>query len=627
MTLVSLPALALLAVGMLAALFLLPGLVLKAVAAVRRRAESPAVLGPLFWHELVTVTRRGSQVRLRVAYALILLVGLLAAFLSQFREVNPIRLLLHGGEFPRERVTAFATTFFQIFLICQLLALTIVAPVFAAGSILEEKDRGTLAFLQTSRLSNREIVLGKLAARLVFVLGLALAGLPVLALSFLIGGVDPPILATSFVAAAMSTASLAAYSVWQATRHAALKTVLANAYSLAIALFLGSGCCASCLGYAHASAISPFALLFVNVNARTGGTFDPIAATMLTVAVHGVLAGFFALLAMGNVRASMPSRSAPVRPPAPKTPRWVEEIAEPASLSASYGESRRERSPPRFVRVPPVDDEQPFLWKERYFGGKLPTFEADAMRGCGLALLVATVLPVTFGVFATAASSDRPQEILNPVFRLTCLALVAFVIPFAGARAVGCVANERQRQTLDSLFAIPVDRSLLLEAKAWAALQWLRFWVIGFGVVAAASAATGAVGIVGVLNIGLLAVVCTAFFFALAVWLSVRCAEAPRALAWYLGIAFGLYLVPPMLAMLFGGIAELLGESKQLFAAVATAAAPPFAVNEIGALPRDRRDLDRQSAHFATLFICVVYTSLSWFLWESARRRFELEGK
>ncbi|MBL8864393.1 MAG: hypothetical protein JNK93_02400, partial [Planctomycetia bacterium] len=167
----------LLAAGVVAGLILLPGLSLKIVAFVRRRRELPAILGPLFWHELVTVTRRGTQVRLRVAYSLLLLTGLAIAFLSQFREVNPIRLILSGGDFPRERVTAFATTFFQIFLFCQLAVLTFVTPVFAGASLIEEKDRGTLAFLQTSLLSNREIVLGKLAARVLFVLGLALTGL------------------------------------------------------------------------------------------------------------------------------------------------------------------------------------------------------------------------------------------------------------------------------------------------------------------------------------------------------------------------------------------------------------------------------------------------------------------
>jgi ABC-type transport system involved in multi-copper enzyme maturation permease subunit len=627
----------LLATGLLVALVLLPGLLLNIVALLRRLrgrpAPAPAILGPLFWHELVTVTRRGTQVRLRSAYTLLLLGGLLVAFLSQFREENPIRLLLHGGDFPRERVTAFATTFFQIFLFCQLTTLTLVAPVYAGAAIIEEKDRGTLAHLQTTLLSNREIVLGKLGARLLFVLALAFTGLPVLAISLLFGGVDPELLAVSFAVAAMSTISLAAYSFWQATRHDSLKPVLANSYTLVIALFFASGCCAACFGYGNFAAVSPFTLLLIGIDGGSFRRFDLFDATIVNLIANGFLAFLFAVLAMGNVRAILhrnpvPSPDSTKWVPANR-PRWVETPPDldPETSLAIVEHTRRDRPPPRFVRVPPIDDDQPFLWKELHFGGRLPSFEADAMRGCGLALLVATLLPVLFGVFVSSISMDRPEAVINPLFRMGSIALVAFIIPLAGARAVGCVANERRRQTLDSLLAIPVERSLILESKAWAALQWLRYWAFGFGALALVSAATGSVGIVNLLAIVALMCAVAAFFLALAVWLSVRCAETPRAMAWYLAIAFALNLVPPMLAVLVGGAADLLGASPQYFTVFTTAVAPPFAIDEISGLPNESRDTDRPAALAASGIACLGFLLGTIILWKSAIRRFECEGK
>ena len=53
-----------------------------------------------------------------------------------------------------------------------------------------DRSRGTLEHMLATDLSDSEIVLGKLAARLMPVLGLIACSLPVLALSTLLGGID-----------------------------------------------------------------------------------------------------------------------------------------------------------------------------------------------------------------------------------------------------------------------------------------------------------------------------------------------------------------------------------------------------------------------------------------------------
>src|SRR5690606_12011793 len=63
-------------------------------------------------------------------------------------------------------------------------------PVFLCGCIASEREARTLDLLFTTSLSDREIVLGKLASRLVLGLQLLFCVLPVISIMQLFGGVD-----------------------------------------------------------------------------------------------------------------------------------------------------------------------------------------------------------------------------------------------------------------------------------------------------------------------------------------------------------------------------------------------------------------------------------------------------
>ena len=67
----------------------------------------------------------------------------------------------------------------------------LAAPAATAGAICLDKARGNLTLLFATDLSDAEIVLGKLAARLVPVLGLILCATPVMSIATLFGGIDP----------------------------------------------------------------------------------------------------------------------------------------------------------------------------------------------------------------------------------------------------------------------------------------------------------------------------------------------------------------------------------------------------------------------------------------------------
>ena len=102
----------------------------------------------------------------------------------------------------------------------------LVAPAATAGAICLDKARGTLDHLLATDLSNAEIVLGKLGVRLVPVLGLVACVLPIVAISGLLGGIDPMAVAGSFLVTtgcAVLGCSLAlTLSVWGRKTHEVL---------------------------------------------------------------------------------------------------------------------------------------------------------------------------------------------------------------------------------------------------------------------------------------------------------------------------------------------------------------------------------------------------------------------
>ena len=73
----------------------------------------------------------------------------------------------------------------------QAIVILLLTPAFVAGTIAEDRQRKVLSYLLASPLSGAEIVLGKLAARLVNLVVLVAVGLPVVSIALFLGGIDP----------------------------------------------------------------------------------------------------------------------------------------------------------------------------------------------------------------------------------------------------------------------------------------------------------------------------------------------------------------------------------------------------------------------------------------------------
>ena len=80
---------------------------------------------------------------------------------------------------------------FAMLCYCQVGAWLLIAPALTASSLAGEREKGLLEGLLLSHLTPAQIVRGKMASALGLIVLLALAGLPVLAVCFLLGGVSP----------------------------------------------------------------------------------------------------------------------------------------------------------------------------------------------------------------------------------------------------------------------------------------------------------------------------------------------------------------------------------------------------------------------------------------------------
>src|SRR4051812_39263032 len=84
----------------------------------------------------------------------------------------------------------------------QLGLVALLAPIFTAGAITQEKDSQTYDILLSTPLSNGQIVLGSLLSRLFFVVTLLVSGIPVFAITQIFGGVAIASIVYSFAIAA-----------------------------------------------------------------------------------------------------------------------------------------------------------------------------------------------------------------------------------------------------------------------------------------------------------------------------------------------------------------------------------------------------------------------------------------
>jgi ABC-type transport system involved in multi-copper enzyme maturation permease subunit len=615
-----------------------------------------SVFGPLYGFELVRLARRGTHLRLRVALVGLLLLGLLATYLTTFPDTDLASLLFGGSESADDgRLQAFGETFLVAFLIVMQAAVLLITPVYAGGAIAEEKERGRLDFLLTSRLSRWEVVMGKFAARLTYVLAVLFTGLPVLLFTLLFGAVSPDRVLAGFTVAAVTAVSVGALAVVLSVYRHTLRDVLLWCYGLLAVTAVVATFCLCGIGAGSGWAVSPVSVVWRLISIWRDMPFMvdqtwPIVRTYSVVQLAA--AGVFLALALWRVRTKLRDEPATTEPPP-----WVQHVFPPhpdeAEPSPPPPPPAEEPPLPDWYQVPKrevftgdepmlirgrgfvvdklTDDTDPFVWKERYFSGRLPLVESRWVSwsvGCGFAAFMFLVLGLLFVAFVTDLSRGRWATEAFSVAARVFLVAGLLTVTLVGVRAAVSVGEERAKQTLVSLLTLPVPRRDILRAKGLAAIVRSKWVLIGIGVALAVGLVTFGLHVAGVLAAVSLVCGYTAFLAAVGLWLSVRCATSLRAVLFLFLVVFGVTVGPLLLGPVLDSVTTGTGDAAEVVRHLSPPYAAWSATEQMGngrdVLTHEREGLLRPVVVFV---VGLTYLVAGWVLWERTLRRFEQEGK
>jgi ABC-type transport system involved in multi-copper enzyme maturation permease subunit len=558
------------------------------------------LIGPLFGWELVRLARRGQDFRARFLLAAGLLLVLTIFTIIWFRATDLYQLFFGTSSVLGARDSArFGEQFTVAFLLAQIAILVLLTPAYAAGAISEEKERKTFIYLLISELSNREIVFGKFLGRLTFLLGVMLAGLPVLALTQVYGGTSEKFLLMGYLITACTVIMLAAVSAAAAMAVDTYRGALFRAYGFAALHSLVGGIY---------PLFSPFAFIPLLWSIETDN--PPLFWTfgLLYCGVELLIAVIAIVMAVLWVRRM---RAQPVRrkpPTEARKKRSAEKSSEVFALSVpespiileetppiALGEGHRvevtepvqkaqmivtaatptEQTPPvpKFRRPkvpkprrfeppddhsdkPPVWSADPFLWKETYSTGLKRTADDDQIRGVFVAigvsagmvfgfLFVISLLTILFSGFSKGG--------IDAAFRILIVSGMGGFFTYLlviGAAAAGSIVRERQRLTLESLLTIPVSKQEILWPKWRVSVTRAWWWglpitlLLPFSLLFSQSPLTAAPAFVLVIgSIPLMA--------SYGLWLSLRCKTMTRAVLWAMPLMGFLALLPVLLNWIF----------------------------------------------------------------------------
>jgi ABC-type transport system involved in multi-copper enzyme maturation permease subunit len=544
------------------------------IVAYLRRLSLLRLVGPVFFYDLLRLSRRGRFVVLRVGYAALLFV-LLALAHEDWAQRYGVRRgdgLFATVQVPLQHMSKLGESVFGMFMSAQFVAVFLITPLYMAGAVADEKERRTLELLFASGLTSREIVMGKLAARLGHVLAVILAGLPILVLLPFWGGVDPNLVLCGFVATAAAAVSVGSFGVWASIRARRPFDAALITYAGVFAYMLISPCIPG------PGAWFTFSTFF---GMAPGGVDlkEMVILLLIFVALHGVAAVVFTVSAIHQLRLvgfdadpEEPWKKSPLRPPPIVYYR------------------RRPRAPIRPLRLA--------IWKERFVERSLLE-DYPVLTGTLVVLFLGLGGPFVLVLLSLLIGGARHQEsnaILRPL-------LVAFAAPaplFVGLSAAWRISRERERYTLDSLLCTALEWRFWVLAKALVPFRNVSFllgivvMLCGVGVIA------GGFNIITIPLLLAMETIHLCFAAALGLFLSARCSSTVRAMMLTLLLLLGLWFVP-----LYLGPASLLS--------------PPVALWQLG-VGYDYRVEEIPQILAAFAVPAAVYGLGTWLLWRGTLR-------
>ncbi|NLF68933.1 MAG: ABC transporter permease subunit [Candidatus Anammoximicrobium sp.] len=407
------------------------------------------ILGPVFQREAVLAPRRPTLYLARTVYVVVLLILMCTAWLV----VAGTQMIHNVGDMAR-----FGAVLFRILAPLQLAVVAFGAAMVCASAVAQEKDRRTLILLLMTRMSNAELVLGKLLASLLNTFVMLVAALPLFMMIPLFGGVSFTQVFHAFLVTTLTV--LAAGSLGSTLALWREKTFQTLAMT-ALSLVAWIGLCEAIGFFAHGRNLAGWPVEAMVV------TLSPLRAILTTVQPSLADSGVFSyaafalaaaavlnLWAVLRVRVWNPSRElrlvAPERDEAKsiwgaepvQAPRAeVEETAEAARAGHVDARVRKSAAPTRAVW------DNPILWREVCtwaYGRKVLIIRL------GYLLLFAMAAGGLYYLLGSSSAGGRAEAVVPPAaWPLAFFFLVSLVL--VNALAVTSITNERDGQALDLL--------------------------------------------------------------------------------------------------------------------------------------------------------------------------------
>ncbi|MFW6170751.1 MAG: hypothetical protein ACODAD_09695, partial [Planctomycetota bacterium] len=414
---------------------------------------------PVFTREAKTTPRRPRHFLYRTVYV----TGLLLLMGTAWLRVTGTQIILNVGD-----MAHFGAILFQILALLQLALVFFFSAMGAASSVCQEKDRRTLILLLLTRMSNTELVLGKLFASLLNLFFMVAAALPVFMLITLFGGVSfaqvarvfGVTLASVLVAGSLgSTLALWREKTFQTLSMTALILVIWLGFWEAVDAGLGQGQLWGLSGHVWATIFSPFRAVMAAAHPamEAAGGQDWWRSEVVWYMVNATVGAIVLnLLAISRVRVWNPSRG--VRP-GQMEPEEGESIwsggrggveAEERAVERARDQHIDARTQKRKHDTGRRVWDNPVLWREVCtwaYGRKVLI-----IRLVYLLLFAMAWTAIHWAVEAELAAGPRDEfEQFLPAGTLpfALFGLVSLVI--VNALAVTSITNERDGQALDLL--------------------------------------------------------------------------------------------------------------------------------------------------------------------------------
>lgn len=420
------------------------------------------MFGPILAREWMVAPRKVRFYLIRVVFVLVLF-SLVCTAWALLAGIQTVR---NQGDLAR-----FGVLVFQIVVPLELVVTMFLAAVSSASNVTQEKDRRTLVLLLLTRLTNSQVVLGKLASSLLSNFNLILSALPMLLLIAMLGGV-------SLRQVFMATALIAVSTMWSG----ALANLIAfwrekTFQTLAITLLMIAGWLALCeviaadtipwIAPGWADVLSPIRAVFdLCQPISLPSWFDQFGGSVAVHCYFGLAATFlFSAIAVVRLRAWNPSQQ--IRPQA----------IEPDEDYSSDRTQLDERAATWKARAPRPMWDNPVLWREVCtwaYGKKLMI-----IRLAYVALFLAAVAALYWSVSSGIAlqRSRLSDELLPTAAKILApFLVVSFVM--INALGVNSITNERDGQALDLLLATQITPKQFLLGKILGVLYVTKEMVV-----------------------------------------------------------------------------------------------------------------------------------------------------